>query len=145
MPAIDVSAEVEIAAAPADVAAVMFDPSREPEWIGAVKSVDLIDASLVVGARVRHVSQVMGMDMSWTSQVTAVHFPHKLTMQLSEGPFRGVLDYSIARTAGGAVARVRNAGDLETGLPLPGSMVSKEVLAALTADLARLKALVEKA
>jgi hypothetical protein len=145
MPAIDVFADVLIAASPADVAAVMFDPAREPEWIGAVQSIELIDAALVAGARVRHQGRIAGRDVSWISQVSAVHFPHKLTMEISAGPFAGVLDYSVARTADGTVARVRNAGDFDIGMPLPAALVAGEVRAALAKDLARLKALVENA
>ena len=51
MSTIDVAADIEIAAAPADIAAVMFDPAREPEWIGTVTGVTVIDPALAVGAR----------------------------------------------------------------------------------------------
>jgi len=39
MPAVNVTAEIEIAAEPTDVASVMFDPQREPDWMSAVTAV----------------------------------------------------------------------------------------------------------
>jgi hypothetical protein len=66
---IEVSADIEIAAAPADVAAVMFDPARESEWLQAVKGVELIDSALAPGARVRHIASFMGKEISWTTTV----------------------------------------------------------------------------
>jgi len=37
---VDVTATRTIAAPPDKVAAVMFDPARDPEWIGGAKSVE---------------------------------------------------------------------------------------------------------
>jgi uncharacterized protein YndB with AHSA1/START domain len=144
MPAIDVSAEVEIAAAPADVAAVMFDPAREPEWMTAIKTVDAIDPALKPGARVRRTGSFLGREFAWTTEVTAVHFPHKLTLQIAEGPFTGAIDYSIARTATGSLARIRNVGEFGALGPLPASLITGPMRSAMAADLARLKAIVER-
>src|SRR5439155_27098001 len=81
MASVDVTVETEIAAAPADVAAVMFDPQREPEWMSAIKKVDILDAALQAGARVTHTASFMGRDLSWTTEVESVHFPHVLRLK----------------------------------------------------------------
>ncbi len=144
VPAIDVSAEVEISGAPADVAAVMFDAAREPEWIKAVTAVEVIDPALKPGARVRRTGAFLGHDIAWTTEVTTIHFPHVLTMQIADGPFVGTVYFSIQRSPGGSVARIRNAGELKKMGFVPASLISGPLQSALAADLQRLKALVEK-
>lgn len=140
---IDVSADIEIAADPADIAAIMFDPDREKDWIEAVQSVELIDPALAPGARVRHRGSLLGRDVSWTTEVETVHFPHVLTMRISDGPFVGTVRYEIQRSGGGSRARVRNVGEAAGLGFLPAAMIEGPMRAAMTADLARLKGLVE--
>ena len=94
---VDVSAEIDIAAAPADVAAVLFDPAREPEWMPAVKSVEVIDPALQPGARVKRTAAIMGRSLVWTTAVESVHFPHVLTLRVIEGPFTGVIAYNVKK------------------------------------------------
>jgi len=143
MAAIDLHADIEILAAPADVAAVMFDPAREPEWMSAVSQVEVVDPALQPGARVRRTGTMLGRPVAWTSEVEAVHFPHVLTLRVSGGPFTGVLAYQIQRSGGGSHVRIQTRGDVpELGL-LPAAVVEGPMRAALQANLARLKALVE--
>jgi len=143
MSSIDVSAEIEIAAAPADVAGVMFDPQREPEWITPVKGVEIIDPALQPGARVRRSASVMGQDVSWTTEVEQVHFPHVLVVKVVDSPFEGTLRYDIQRSPGGSRARVRGTGTAPQLSFLPAAMISGPVKRALGEALERLKALVE--
>jgi uncharacterized protein YndB with AHSA1/START domain len=145
MSSVDVTAETEIAAAPADVAAVMFDAQREPEWMSAITSVELIDAALQPGARVRRTASFMGQEIGWTTEVEAVHFPHVLRLRIADGPFTGVVAYSIQRSAGGSTVRIQNKGETTKLGFLPSAVVEAPMRSALNADLARLKALVEKA
>jgi uncharacterized membrane protein len=144
MSSIDVSAEIDIAAAPADIASVMFDPQREPEWMKAVAEVEIIDPALAPGAKVRHRGSFVGREVSWMTEVAEVHFPHVLTLRLSEGPFAGTVRYDIQRVGGGSRARVRLAGDAEQLSFVPSAMIEGPVRSALAADLERLKALVEQ-
>lgn len=140
---IDVSVDIEIAANPADVAAIMFDPQRERDWVQAVRDVELIDPALAPGAKVRHRGTLLGQDVSWLSEVEAVHFPHILTLRISEGPFTGTVRYEIQRSSGGSRARVRSSGS-PTGLSgLPAGLVEGPMRSSMAADLLRLKALVE--
>jgi hypothetical protein len=144
MAAIDVQVETEIAAAPADVAAVMFDPAREPEWMAAIQAVDVIDPALQPGARVRHTATFLGREFAWTTQVEAVHFPHVLTLRIDEGPFSGTVAYQIQRSAAGSLVRVRNKGETNGLGFLPRAVVEGPMRSALSADLERLKAIVER-
>lgn len=144
MPSVDVTADTEIAAAPADVAAVMFDPQREPEWMSAVRKVEVIDAALQPGARVRRTASFMGRDIGWTTEVEAVHFPHLLRLRIADGPFTGVVTYQIQRSGGGSTVRIHNKGETTKLGFLPSAVIEGSMRSALNADLARLKAIVEK-
>ena len=143
VPAIDISAEIEIDAAPADVAAVMFDPQQEPQWVHVVKGVELIDPALAPGARVKRLGNFLGREFSWQTEVEALHFPHVLTMRIAEGPFVGTIRYDIQRSETGSRVRIRGAGEAAS-LPVPAAMVSAPMRAALNQDLQRLKKLVEE-
>lgn len=140
---IDVSVEIDIAADPTDVAAVMFDPHREPEWIEIVETVNVRDAGIKPGARVDRTGRFMDRTFSWTTEVVSFHFPHLLELRIADGPIVGTLAYHVVRTPLGSKVRIRS-----TGLPgkfgfLPDAMITGPLRSALAADLARLKTLVE--
>jgi len=139
MSRIDVTAEIQIAAEPTDVAGVMFDPHREPEWVDAVQVVDVLDRGLAPGARVKHSATIAGRPVTWMSQVTAFNFPHMLDLRLSDGPVEGRVVFLIGRADGGSFARVRGTVDVEGA----GDRAAEAARDALGADLARLKTLVE--
>ncbi len=141
---VDVGAEIEIGADPADVAAVMFDASRTADWMQAVDDVELVDAALVPGARVRYRGRVMGRDLVWESEVETVHFPHVLVLRIAEGPLAGTLRFDIQRSAAGLRARVRSSGEPGGLGAMPPALLREPMRAALAADLGRLKALVER-
>jgi hypothetical protein len=143
MSSIDVSAEIEIAASPADVAGVMFDPQREPEWITPVTGVEIIDPALQPGARVRRSASVMGHDVSWLTEVEQVHFPHVLVLKVVDSPFVGTVRYDIQRSPGGSRARVRGTGTAPQLRFVPASVVSAPIKKALGEALERLKSLIE--
>ena len=141
---IDVRAEIEIAASPAAIAGVMFDPQRNTEWMSVVQRVDVLDPALAPGARVQYHGEFMGKPMSWLTTVEAVHFPHVLELKVSDGPFVGVSRIGIQRSGGGSVVQVRSTGELQGLSFVPDAMVAGPMKSALEADLGRLKALVEK-
>ncbi|MCC7043496.1 MAG: SRPBCC family protein [Acidobacteria bacterium] len=144
MPTIDVAAEIEIAADPADIAAVMFDPARAADWMSAVTGVEVIDPALVRGARVRHRGKVLNQEFTWLTEVEAVHFPHVLTLRVTDGPLVGTTRFDIQRSAGGSRVRIRNAGDPGPALAIvPSAMIPGPLRLAMAADLQRLKAIVE--
>lgn len=143
MTTIDIAAEIEIGAAPADIAGVMFDPARDPEWIRAVTGVEIVDPALERGARVRRTGTFLGQTLAWTTEVEAVHFPHVLALRIVEGPFRGTVRFDIQRSGGGSRVRIRNVGDVAHPALAPAALIAAPMQAALTADLERLRELVE--
>lgn len=140
---IDVKAEIDIAASPAHIAAVMFDPNRSAEWMDAVKSVEIHDAALQPGARVTHHGAMMGKEFTWTTEVETVHFPHLLVLKLVDGPLRGSARLSIQRSGDGSKVQIHNTGELHGLGFVPEFMVSGPMKTALAADLERLKVLIE--
>jgi hypothetical protein len=123
--ALDVTASVEIDATPAAVAAIQFDPTRDPEWIGGVDRVELVTAPpLGTGSKVRRLGGFLGRPIVWLMDV----------------------DYRLEPLDGGrrtrASIRIRGEGRGMYGLPGPlmGPMVKRSV----AADLKRLKAIVER-
>ena len=140
---IEVQAEIEIAANPATIAGVMFDPQRYTEWMKAVERVDMLDAALAPGVRVRHFGKFMGADISWTTVVETVHFPHVLVLTIGDGPFVGTTRIGIQRSGGGSRVQVHNTGTLKDMPFVPEVMVAGPMKTAIEADLGRLKALVE--
>lgn len=143
MAEIDVSAEIDISASPAEIAGIMFDPARDPDWVAAVASVEIIDPALVPGARVRRSGSLLGQPVTWTTAVEAVHFPHVLILRLEDGPLAGVVRYDIQRAGAGSRAGVRAAGRVAGAGLLPASLITASLRAAIAADLSRLKTLVE--
>lgn len=144
MSSVDVSVDIEIAADPADIAAVMFDPARETEWMAAVTGVDVLDPALVRGARVRHRGLLMNQEFSWTTEVETVHFPHVLALRVSDGPLVGTMRFDIQRSTNGSRVRMRNVGEPGPALSfVPAAMVAGPLRAAMASDLERLKAVVE--
>lgn len=141
---VDVSAEIDILADPTDVAAVMFDPAREPEWMKAVTGVEVIDPALVPGAKVRHTGTALGTTLSWVTEVETVHFPHVLTLKIADGPFVGSVRYEVQRSPGGTRARIRNVGAPRGASFVPTSLIAGPLQSALNASLARLKEIVER-
>ena len=144
MGAIDVAAEIESAADPSDIASVMFDPHREPDWLSCVRHVEVIDPSVGIGARVVHHGRIAGQDMRWTTAIEAIHFPHVLVLRVADGPFVGTVRYDIQRSGDGSRVRIRSNGEaVSTFSFLPASAMAAPLRASLAADLDRLKTLVE--
>ena len=142
MASVDVSSEIDILAAPADIAAVMFDPEREPEWMSAVTKVELIERALAPGARVKRSGTFLGRPITWMTTVEMLHFPHVLALRLDDGPFEGLVRYDIQRAGAGSRVRIRNIATLAPS-DAPAAAVAGPMREALAADLARLKKIVE--
>ena len=140
---IDVSAEIEIAASPAAIAGVMFDPQRNHEWMTVVEKVEILDPALAPGARVRYHGDFMGKSLSWLTTVETVHFPHVLALTISDGPFVGMSRIGIQRSGGGSRVQVHTTGEVKGMSFIPDAMIAGPMKSAIEDDLTRLKALIE--
>jgi uncharacterized protein YndB with AHSA1/START domain len=136
---VDVTASRLIAAKPLEVAAVMFDPQRDPEWIGGAKWVDApVGDATKVGARVTRHGGFMGGKFSWTTELQEFERDHLLHMHFIAGPMKGgTVTYRIESDGSGSRVSVRNTGP---GPQLMGWFVKRSV----GKDLDRLKRIVER-
>ena len=111
---------------PADVAGVMFDPTRDHEWMTAVTSSVPQSVGISIGAEVKRTSVVNGGDVAWTTAVEQFHFPHVLRLTIGGGA-SGHIRYDVQRGGGGTIAKIH-------------AMSEQELFGF---DVARLKKLVE--
>jgi uncharacterized protein YndB with AHSA1/START domain len=126
-----------IAASANKVAAVMFDPARDPEWIGGAKSVEPLSGDpTAIGARVRRRGGFMGKKFSWETEVVGHEPDRLLEMRFIEGPMRGGgVTYRIEPDVGGSRVSIQNTG--------PGpAMMSWFVRRSVGKDLNRLAKLI---
>jgi uncharacterized protein YndB with AHSA1/START domain len=120
------------------VAKVMFDPRRDPEWIGGAKSVDAPPGDpTAVGARTTRHGGFMGRKFSWQTEVAEFEPNRLLRMDFVAGPMKGGdVTYRIEPERGGSRVSIRNTG--------PGpQIISWFVKRSVGKDLDRLAKLVE--
>lgn len=124
---------------PAAVARVMFDPNRDPEWIGGAKSVEPLSGDPTApGARVRRHGGFMSKKFSWETEVVEHQPGRLLRMRFIAGPMTGGgVTYRIDPDADGSRVAIRNTGP---GIPGMGWFVRRSV----GKDLERLARLVEQ-
>lgn len=102
----DFSKDILISGAPADTAGVMFDPTRDHEWMTAITSSVPQTRGIQPGAEVKRTSRVGTADVAWTTAVEQFHFPHVLRLTITSGA-TGYIRYDVQRYGGGTVAKVR--------------------------------------
>jgi hypothetical protein len=145
---LDVTASLRINASPERIAAIEFDPERDPEWIGGVDRVErLTPPPLEVGSQVRRIGGFLGRPIEWVMYVEAFEPARHVGMHALKSPFPMDVDYHLEPIVDGratkASIRIRGEGRGMYGLPGPlmGPMVKRSV----TGDLKRLKRIVESA
>lgn len=137
---VDVSVSQLIDASPEAVAGVLFDSTRDAEWIGGAKRVDVLGPlPYGVGTRVRRHGAFLGRSFSWTTEITEF-VPARLTrMKHVAGPFRGGVDYAVEPSGAGSEVTVHNYGEATFWFPFMAVMMRMSV----AGDLKRLKRIVE--
>ena len=124
--------------APADrVARVMFDPRRDPEWIGGARSVEPPDGDPTrVGARTTRHGGFMGKSFSWQTEIEGYEPERLLRMHFVEGPMKGgSVTYRIEPDGKASEVSIRNTGP---GPQIMGWFVKRSV----GKDLERLSKLI---
>src|SRR5215208_5395932 len=143
---LDVSASVRIDATPADVAAVQFDPSRDPEWIGGVDRVEsLTPPPLGLQSQVRRIGGFLGRPIEWIMRIDALEPDRHVGMHALRSPFPMDVDYFLQAIDGGRAtqASIRIRGEAKGMYGLPGPLLGPMVRRSVTGDLRRLKKIVE--
>ncbi len=108
----DVTATRHIAAAPRQIASAMFDPRRDPEWIGGAKSVEPASGDpTAIGSRVTRHGGFIGRKFSWQTEVEGFEADRLLRMRFVEGPMKGgSVTYRIDPDGQGSRVSIRNTG-----------------------------------
>ncbi|MCG3174046.1 MAG: hypothetical protein GMKNLPBB_02266 [Myxococcota bacterium] len=140
---IDVAPEIVIARPRAEVAAVMFDPSRDREWTrNVVASRALTPGRLRAGSQVERTVRFLGRRFSYLYEVIAAEEDVFVEMLVNE-PFPMKVRYELSDAPEGTRARIRAAGDATGFFRLAGPLMAPMVRKSIEADLADLKKLVE--
>ena len=139
---VDVEAHRTIARPPGDIARVMYDPDRDPGWMKAVATTERLDPGLDVGARVRRRARFLGRDIAWITTVREHDPPHRLVLDIADGPFTGEIVYEIRPEGAGSVVSIRNVGTPGQFAWMPVAITRAAMRSALGKDLARLERLV---
>lgn len=138
----DVEVTRHIAAGPARVAAIMFDPERDPEWIGGAKCVERLTADPhAIGVRVKRIGGFLGRKFSWVTELVEFVPDRLMRMRFVEGPMKGEVSYRVEPENGGSRVSVRNSGGANFSVPGMAWMLRRSV----AKDIERLDALVARA
>ena len=143
--AIDVSAEIEIAAARERVAAFATDPDNDPVWIGGIRSARrLTEPPLERGTRVERVASFMGRSIEYVLEVDEYEPGARLRMRSVKGPFPMVVTYAF-EDAGSAATRtsVRVEGEASGFYGLAAPLLARQVKRSIAGDVERLKGIIE--
>ena len=122
----DVTASLTISAPPERIAALMFDPRRDPEWIGGAQLVDppTGDPTAIGACTTRH-GGFMGRKFSWQTEVVAFEPNRLLDMRFVAGPMKGgSVTYRIQPAGTASLVTIRNTGP---GPQLMGWFVKRSV------------------
>jgi hypothetical protein len=144
--AIDVTASVRIEAPPSAVAAVEFDPARDPEWIGGVDSVEHVTPPpMAPQSQVRRIGGFLGRPIEWVMRIDVLEPDRHVGMHALKSPFPMDVDYVLDPLDDGRAtqASIRIRGEGKGMYGLPGPLLGPMIRRSVTGDLRRLKRIVE--
>jgi len=142
---VDVSTEIVIHRPRSVVAAFAADPDNAPRWYENIKRVDWqTSPPLAVGSRIAFVAHFLGRRLAYVYEIVEFVPGSMLRMRTTAGPFPMETSYMWFDTDDGATRMVlRNRGRPRGIMRLFASLVAAAMRRANTADLARLRALLE--
>lgn len=110
-----------IKARPQNVAALTFNPGRDPEWIGGSKRPDVL-GPLPYGkaTRVRRHGSFLGRSFSWVTEVTEFEANRLVRMRHVSGPLTGGVGCGITPHGNGSKVTIPNDGEASLCLPFKG-------------------------
>jgi uncharacterized membrane protein len=138
---VDVAVSGFVAATPARVRRIMFDPLQDPSWMAAVKTVQALEQEPGTGARVRRTGRFLGRPLRWTTEITRLSH-HSLDLRIIDGPMRGTVAYRIEPDRNGSRVTIRNIGEAPGFAPR--WLLTFMMRRSLAADLRRLRQVVER-
>ena len=143
---VDILTETFIRRPRDEVAAFAGDPSRAPEWYVNIKSVEWeTPPPAVIGSRVAFVAHFLGRRLAYTYEIRELVPNERLVMSTAAGPFPMETTYTWAEERDGTRMTLRNRGEPSGFSAFMAPFMGMMMRRANTADLARLKAVLEAA
>jgi carbon monoxide dehydrogenase subunit G len=143
--ALDETAEIAIRREPADVAAYMFDPAHDPDWISGISEAESLGPPpIAVGSRVRRRAGFLGRRIDYVMEVVDLVPDRRLAMHAVEAPMPMDVTYEVEPAADGSVARVRVQGDAGGLYRIAGPLIGAQVRRSISSDVERLKQILER-
>ena len=139
----DVRVDAHVARSPEAVAAFMFDPSHDPEWITGIEQVDPPAAPVGVGTETHRLAKFMGRRIDYVLKVVE-HVPDRLlVMESVRAPFPMGVTYGVEPDGSGSRVRLRVTGGYGLLMRLAQPIFSRQIKRSLQADLRHLRGRLE--
>jgi hypothetical protein len=145
----DVTAEVRVRRPREEVAAYLFEPANDPEWIGGVSEARLLgDPPIRAGSRVARVASFLGRRIEYVNEVVELDDARVLRMRTVSGPFPMDITYSLEGEDegdgdGATVFRNRVQGDASGFFKVAAPLLSRMVRRSIQKDAERLRRLLD--
>jgi hypothetical protein len=142
--ALDETAEIEIERSAKDVAAYMFDPANDPEWISGVNAAEPLDGvPLAVGSKVRRRASFLGRRIDYVMEIVELAPERRMAMHAVEAPMPMDVSYEVEPRRERSVARVRVQGDASGLYRIASPLMSAQVSRSIGKDVRELKRILE--
>ena len=139
----DVRVEAHIARSPEDVAAYMFDPHHDPDWISGIEQVDPPATPVGVGTETHRLARFMGRRIDYVLRVVQ-HVPERLlVMESVQAPFPMGVTYGVEPDGSGSRVSLRVTGGYGLLMRMAQPIVSRQIKGSLEADLRHLRGRLE--
>jgi uncharacterized membrane protein len=144
--AVDVLTEIEIDGPRDEVAAYAADPDNATAWYRNIESVEWRSPRpLAVGSRIAFVARFLGRRLAYTYEIETLVPGERLVMRTNEGPFPMETIYTWEDAHGGGTRMtLRNRGEPSGFARMGAPLMANAMRRANSADLARLKAILER-
>lgn len=142
---VDVRTETVIRRPVDEVARYAGDPGNAPDWYANISSVEWqTSPPVAVGSRMDFVATFLGRRLAYTYEVTELVAGGRLVMRTAQGPFPMETTYTWQQVDEGTRMTLRNRGRPSGFATIAGRVMAAAMRRANTADLARLKELLEQ-
>lgn len=141
----DVRVEAHVSRPPEVVAAYMFDPHHDPDWITGIEHVDLPAGPVGVGTETHRLAKFMRRRIDYVLRVVQ-HVPDRLlVMESVRAPFPMAVSYGVDPDGSGSRVSLRVTGGYGLLMRLAQPIVRRQIKGSLEADLRHLRGRLEAA